>query len=45
MDRLQARDGISHSEQARRALAAWLPTKGVLATTSKPRPSSRKARA
>jgi hypothetical protein len=29
MERLYIRDGISPSEQARRALAAWLETKGV----------------
>jgi hypothetical protein len=30
MDRLFERDGISPSEQARRALAEWLTKKGVL---------------
>jgi len=30
MERLQRRDGISLSEQARRALVPWLTKKGVL---------------
>lgn len=37
MKRLQERDGITPSEQARRALRAWLTTKGML----KPTPSGR----
>jgi len=36
MRRLQDRDGISVSEQIRRALRPWLATKGVL-PTARPR--------
>jgi hypothetical protein len=35
MTRLQARDGITPSEQARRALVPWLRRKGVLPSTKK----------
>jgi hypothetical protein len=35
MRRLHARDGIPISEQIRRALAAWLPTKKITASKKK----------
>ncbi|MDQ3169185.1 MAG: hypothetical protein M3Q55_03465 [Acidobacteriota bacterium] len=34
MERLRERDGIGLSEQTRRALRAWLETRGALAPTS-----------
>jgi hypothetical protein len=41
MQRLQARDGISYSEQIRRALRPWLEAKGVLTKAARPRASTR----
>jgi hypothetical protein len=41
MRRLQVRDGISFSEQMRRALRVWLEGKGVLPPTTR-RPKRRK---
>jgi hypothetical protein len=41
MRRLQERDGISFSEQMRRALRPWLESKGVMKAERK-RPASRK---
>lgn len=43
MRRLQERDGISYSEQIRRALRPWLEMKGVMKAQGK-RPASRKPR-
>jgi len=42
MARLQARDGISFSEQARRALTTWLTKKGVLKARGGPKTSRRR---
>ena len=43
MQRLQERDGISYSEQIRRALRPWLEAKGVMKAQGK-RVSARKPR-
>ena len=42
MQRLQERDGISYSEQMRRALRPWLESKGVIETTERKRVGPRK---
>jgi hypothetical protein len=42
MRRLQERDGISFSEQMRRALRPWLESKGVLEKAERKRASTRK---
>lgn len=41
MEALKARDGMPYSEQIRRALKAWLESKGV-ATTARKRAATRK---
>lgn len=40
---VKERDGISEAEQIRRAIAAWLDSKGVMKAQGK-RPASRKPR-
>jgi uncharacterized protein (DUF4415 family) len=42
MRRLQERDGISFSEQMRRALRPWLESKGVIKKAERKRAASRK---
>jgi metal-responsive CopG/Arc/MetJ family transcriptional regulator len=42
MDFLRQRDGMQFSEQIRRALHIWLPTRGVLSKTDRKRMAIRK---
>jgi len=43
LQRIKARDGIGLAEQVRRALAAWVQSKGVRVTAERPATSSRTA--
>jgi hypothetical protein len=42
MNALRERDGIAYSEQIRRALKAWLATKGLIETAERKRAATRK---
>lgn len=41
LDAVKVRDGVPASEQIRRALRAWLATKGIDPVTGKPEPVRR----